>query len=335
MPRLRTAILLCPLLFAAVPAHAITVALVRPPGLSVAMTEALVRLHGELLSVGIDVEVADGPATREPGVRAWLDTLAAKRGASAVIDPAGDAIDVWIIDKASHRFEVSRVALEPGTENAAERLAIRAIEVLRSSFLEIDLMARERRREISTRPEAAVLGEVRGPPPERFGLALGAAALTSLDGVGPALVPLVRFDVALHPRFAVQAVLAGWGSRPTVASKTGSARVGQQYGVLGGCYRFRPGQGLRPFVALAAGALRTSVEGQADLPKQGHVLAQWSFLLDGSAGIELRLFGRTYVTLAAHVHAAEPYVAIHFVDTVVATSGRPNLLVTLAVGARR
>jgi hypothetical protein len=332
---LRIAILLCALLLAAVPAHAVTVALVRPPGLSVAMTEALVRLHGELLSVGIDVELADSPATREPGARAWLETLAKNRGASAVIDPVGDALDVWIIENATRRFEVSRVALEPGTENAAERLAIRAIEVLRSSFLEIDLMARERRREIGAKPAAAAHAEVLGPPPERFGLALGAAALTSLDGVGPALVPLLRFDLALHPRFAVQAVLAGWGSRPTVASKTGSARVGQQYGVLGGCYRFRPGQGLRPFVALAAGALRTTIEGQADLPKQAHSLVQWSFLLDANAGVELRLFGRTYATLAAHVHAAEPYVAIHFVDTVVATTGRPNLLVTLAVGARR
>jgi hypothetical protein len=334
MSRLRIAILPCALLLAAVPAHAITVALVRPSGLSAAMTEALVRLHGEFLSVGIDVEVADGPAAREPSARAWLETLVAKRGASAVIDPVGDALDVWIIDNASRRFEVSRVALEPGTENAAERLAIRAIEVLRSSFLEIDLMARERRREISTRP-AAAHAEVLAPPPERLGLALGAAALTSLDGVGPALVPLLRFDVALHPRFAVQAVLAGWGSRPTVASKTGSARVGQQYGVLGGCYRVRPGQGLRPFVALAAGALRTSIEGQVDLHKQAHSLVQWSFLLDANAGVELRLFGRTYATLAAHVHAAEPYVAIHFVDTVVATTGRPNLLITLAVGARR
>jgi hypothetical protein len=50
-------------------------------------------------------------------------------------------------------------------------------------------------------------------------------------------------------------------------------------------------------------------------------------------GAGLRLPGRYYLTLAAHVHMAEPYVTIYFVDRVVATSGRPNLALTLTVGA--
>jgi hypothetical protein len=39
------------------------------------------------------------------------------------------------------------------------------------------------------------------------------------------------------------------------------------------------------------------------------------------------------VTLAAHVQVAEPYIAIHVVDTLVATSGRPNVLLSLTLGA--
>ncbi len=69
------------------------------------------------------------------------------------------------------------------------------------------------------------------------------------------------------------------------------------------------------------------------LAQAGHRVDQWSFLLDGSLGAGLRLYRRYYLTLAAHVQMAEPYVAIHFVDAVVATSGRPNLLLTLTVGA--
>ena len=41
-------------------------------------------------------------------------------------------------------------------------------------------------------------------------------------------------------------------------------------------------------------------------------------------GARLSLPGRYHLTLAAHVQVAEPYIAIHFVDTLVATSGRPN-----------
>ena len=40
-----------------------------------------------------------------------------------------------------------------------------------------------------------------------------------------------------------------------------------------------------------------------------------------------------HLTLAAHVQVAEPYIAIHVVDTLVATSGRPNVLLSLTLGA--
>ena len=324
--------------------YAATVAIVRPPHPSPDLTETLSRLHGELLSVGLEVEITDGPAVgglSTTNSRPWLEKLAAERGVDAVINIVGDlapfAVDIWLVDKAHRKLEVSRVALEPNTENPSERLAIRAIEVLRSSFLEIDLAARERRGEAVAKPPTTrlPLGEVGKPTsrPERFGIEVGAAALTSLDGVGPAILPIVRFDWAARSWLVLQAAWAGLGSRPTVEKTAGSARIAQQYGVLGGCYRFRSDQWLWPFMAFSAGALRTSVDGQADSPKQGHSVDQWSFLLDGSLGAGLRLSGRTYVTLAAHAQVAAPYVAIRFGNEIVATSGRPNLLLTLTVGA--
>jgi hypothetical protein len=88
------------------------------------------------------------------------------------------------------------------------------------------------------------------------------------------------------------------------------------------------------FFALAAGLLRTSVEGSTDSPNnQGHATEQWSLLFDGSLGAGLRLGDRFTLTVAAHAQIAEPYVAIHFVDAVVATSARPNFVLTLTVGA--
>jgi hypothetical protein len=342
--RLQFAVLATTLLFWAVPAHAVTVALVRPPSPSPEMTETLVRLHGELLSVGIEVEITDGPSAREPGTadwRAWRKELASGRGLDAVVDIVTDgglvAVEVWITEKPPRTLEASRVALEADTQNASERLAIRALEVLRSNFVEIDLAARERRSEPVAKPPVTTLRREEASRAanhaERFGVELGAAALTSLDGVGPAILPILRLDWAVRPWLVLQASVAGMGSRPTVATTTGNARVAQQYGVLGGYYRFRSEQRLRPFLALSAGVLRSSVEGRADSPKQGHLARQWSFLLDGSLGADLPLGGRYHLSLAAHAHVAEPYVAILFLDEVVATSGRPNLLLTLALGA--
>ena len=345
---MRITILSSILLFWTAPLHAATVAIVRPQSASPDWTETLSRLHGELLSVGLEVEITEGPAGRGLGTteaRAWLEKLAAERGVDAIIDIIGDvapvAVDVWLVDKASRGREVSlhvsRVALEPNTEKPSERLAIRAIEVLRSSFLELDLAARERRTgTIAKQPTTSLpLAEENKQVSraERIGIEAGAAALTSLDGVGPTFLPILRIDWAARSWVVAQLTLAGLGNSPTVASTAGSARVTQQYLVLGGCYRSRADTWLRPFMALSSGVLRTSVEGQANAPKQGHAEGRWSFLLDGSLGAEMRLGGRYYAALAAHVQVAAPYVAIHFGDEVVATSGRPNLLMTLTVGA--
>ena len=343
MDRLHLALLALTLLLWAAPAYAATVAIVRPPNPTPELTETVSRLHGELLSVGLEVKLIDRPAELGPGradARPWLEKMAAEGAIDAVIDIIGEtapvAVDVWVIEKSPRRLGVSRVAVEPSARNPSERLAIRAIEVLRSSFLEKDMVARGQHGEPPqnrTTPSSPQRGRAEPARLERFGLELGAAALTSLDGVGPALLPIVRLDWAARSWLVVQAALAGLGSRPTVAATAGSARVAQQYGILGGCYRMGADPGLRPFFALSSGVLHTSVEGQADSPRRGHAVDQWSFLLDAGLGVGLRLYGPYTLTLAGHAQMAAPYVAIHLADPVVATTGRPNLAATLTVGA--
>jgi hypothetical protein len=216
-------------------------------------------------------------------------------------------------------------------------LALRAVEALRAGLLQIDWAARKRRPEPIAKPPMATVptGEVHEPAShgDRVGLEVGATVIMSLDGLGPAVLPTVRVGWAARPWLVMQASAAGLGSRSTVATTAAKARVAQQYAVLGGCYRLRSVERLWPFFGLAAGALRTSVEGQAGWGTGGHTVERWSGLIDVSLGAGLRLHGRSYLTLAAHVHVAEPYVAIYLVDRVGATSGRPNLLLTLTVGA--
>ncbi|HEY5283442.1 MAG TPA: hypothetical protein VIM14_11695 [Polyangia bacterium] len=307
------------------------------------VTQALTLLRGELLSVGLEVTMSDRAIARGVGESdsvAWLEALAAQ-GASAVIDPVGndglEAVDVWVLKTHPQRFEVIRVAVEPNAPRQAEMLALRAVEALRAGLLQIDWAERRRRYEPNARPAVAEVstGEVHEPASrsERVGIEVGAAAIMSLDGLGPAVLPTLRVGWAARPWLVLQASAAGLGSRSTVATTAGNARVAQQYAVLGGFYRLRPTHRLWPFFGLAAGALRTSVEGQAGQGTGGLTAERWSGLIDVSLGAGLRLYGRSYLTLAAHAQVAEPYVAIHIVDTVGATSGRPNLLLTLTVGA--
>ena len=98
------------LLFWTAPLYAATVAIVRPQSPSPDWTETLSRLHGELLSVGLEVELTEGPAARVLGTadsRAWLEKLAAERGVDAIIDIVGEvapvAVDVWLVDRPPRR----------------------------------------------------------------------------------------------------------------------------------------------------------------------------------------------------------------------------------------
>jgi hypothetical protein len=159
------------------------------------------------------------------------------------------------------------------------------------------------------------------------------AGLTGLDGVGLAIMPMARVDLVARPWLVLQVSAAGAGSRPTVATGDAEARVSQQLALLGACLRHHAERRWWPMVSLAAGVLHTSLEGRTGVDTMGQTVDQWSFLLDVGMGAGLRLSRRTFLTLAAHAQVAAPYVAVHLVDTVAGTSGRPNLLGVLTLGA--
>lgn len=314
-------------------AQASTVAIWRSKAPSAELSEALFRLQGELLALGLGVRVveANGPDAQ---------TVAANEGADALIEVTADGetlgIAVWVFAQPALRSDVSNVNVRRSEPDAAKTLAIRAIEVLRSRLLELDLAARP----IEKKPQAKAATrlspastDVTSPPSDRMGIAAGAAMLMSLDGVGPAFLPVLRLEWAPRSWFFAQATLAGLGSRPKIQSELGSADVAQSYALLGFGYSATLRSGLRPFVGLAAGALRTSLDGRAVSPNEGHTVALWSFLMDGSIGASLPIRGPIYLTLASQLQMAAPYVSVHFVDRTVASSGRPNLVFTLTAGA--
>lgn len=327
------------------PAQAATVAIVRPAGASPTLTETLGRIRGELASVGFAIEMVDQPATEsaaDHASRSWLEELATRRGFDAAIaivgDLSPDSVEVWVVDKVTKKSVVRTVPLGSTAEPVPKTLSIRAIELLRSSLLEIDLMAGDKRPGAGMAPSPAVVQflekERLVSRPERLGVELGGIALMSLDGVGPAFMPVLGVDWAMGRALAAQVTLAGLGTHPTAGSREGSAEIAQAYGLLGGCYSFLREQRLRPFVALAAGVLHTSVEGRTESSaNQEQQATQWSFLLDVRAGASLRLRDRLFVTFAWHAQVASPRLAFRVVDEVVARSAGPNLALSLAMGA--
>jgi len=323
---------------------AATVVIMPSVNASPGMAETVMRIRGELLSAGFVVEVLDEAAIQ--GVigrqsQDALERLAEQRGADAVLAIVGDAtpnlVEIWVGDRVTGRSVVRKLPFEPKFGHAPETVAIRTIELLRSSFLEIDLSATGRRNQApsGSPPTVEVVARDKRHQ-ELFGVELGGAASLGFDGIGLALLPLLRFNWAVRSWFLAQAAMAGLGTHPSVENATGSAQISQQFGVLGACFRSRAGRGLRPFATLSAGALHTSVVGRANVANQmlqsRHDEA-WSFLLDASLGTALPLHDRLYLTLALHAQLAQPYPAVHFLDTVVATSAHPSLLLTVSAGA--
>jgi hypothetical protein len=328
---------------AAGPTSGARVVIVRPANSPPVMVETLVRLKGELTAAGFETEIVDGPADAADHSRTGLERLAAQRKADAVVaiigDLAPDSVEVWVVDQVTGKSVVRRMPFEPSAPQASKTLALRAIELLRASFLEIELSVHSRPPAPTQRPAApptiVPFVEMERPsrPAERFGVQVGVVAVMNMERLGPALLPVARFDWSLGSRLVAHVTLAGLGTRPTVDSPVGSAQVLQSFGLLGGSFFFGSDARLRPFVEIAAGVLRTSVEGRADAPNQGRAADQWSVLGDVGVGAVLRLPDRFYLALGTHAQLAEPYPVVRFLGKVVATTARPNLLLTLTVGA--
>lgn len=329
---------ICALLFWGRSAQARTVAVVYPHGAEPTIVETVARVRGELLAVGLRVHDVERRAPWvEASSSARVIELQQRERLDAVISIPNRSepplVDVWVFESSAEAPHVTRVSLEPGTENAPEKLAIRAIDVLRSTFLELDIQnqARSGPTEVGLEPDQTAVPEVGGDA-TTVGLAAGLAMLTGFDGVKPAVMPTARIDLALNPTWTLQVAAAGLGTRPSLDAASYGAQIQQVYAVFGARYRFDLGRDWRPFGALSAGILSTSVEGRADFP--GHAQNQnlRSLLVEGSLGADWAVFDDYYFSLAAHLHLAAPSANVIIVDSVVATTGRPNLALTFTFG---
>ena len=320
---------------------AATVILVRPANPKAVTAEALVRIHGELVSAGFDVQIM----ATTPGVdpRASLEQVASGSNVDAVVAILGDAtpgpVEVWVIDRVTAKSVVRRIPSQPDSDRAAEILAIRAIELLRASLLEV-AMAGGREPPIVAKPPPAEVTRfvdraLDSRKSSRWAIEVGGGVAASFDGVGPAVLPMIRLDRAVGAHGLVRVTAAGLGSRSRVEALSGSADVAVQFGLIEAGIRLRPRQRLQPLFFLGAGARYTSAEGRASglyQAYQGQTAGLWSFLADAGTGIRLSLHSRFEIALEVHAQLAQPYPAIHFVDSpTVPTAGRPDLLPSLTL----
>jgi len=219
----------------------------------------------------------------------------------------------------------------------AQVLSVRAVELLRASFLELA---------IATPPD-----NNNAPPTtpvvERWATATleesdwtwaveaGGGTAYAVDGPWNAILSVARIERALGSRFCARVSFAGLGTTARVDTPQGYAAVSQTILLAEIIARFRRGRRLEPLVSLGAGALRLAADSHESAPFLAISGARWGAAGDVGVGLRIPL-RRHRFELGTEVHAlfAQPYPTVQFLGNEVARAGRPSLIgsVTLLGG---
>ena len=312
------------------PAPAPKVILLRPPAAPAAVSEALVRLQAELTVEGFDAQVTEFDLGAD--VRASLEKVAPTMAATAVVavvagaDPA--SAELWVVDRMTGKTVVRRVHADPkATARIAEVLSVRAVELLRASFLELAITSRPAPDvvEVPLPTEPVVTRFVTEPleeaePDWTWAVEAGARRHGRAPGrVGrhdaARRVPAGRARAARVQRAAVRArVVRGAGDagagrsagrlRERVADHRARRRRWCASGAGGGWSRWSRS---------APASCYLTAEGHESAPYIGGNAYRVSAAADAGVGLRMPLRPRR-VELGVEVHAllAEPYPVVRF-----------------------
>ncbi|WP_437580456.1 hypothetical protein [Sorangium sp. So ce887] len=316
--------------------------LVRPGAADPSISEALIRIRGELVADGFDVELLDAQSASAP--RPTMDDAGQQAGSAALIGlflaPDGQAAELWVVDPRTNETLVRQIDTRgEAREHIVEVLAVRAVELLRASLLELLMSSRRSAAPAAAPPPSEVSRQVPRraerslDPPRRsmWGVELGGGLLASPGGIGPALLLIARLRVAPPGPIEGRLSLAGLGTAPRVAGPQGSATVQQRFGLVELAALPWPELRLRPRFSVGLGALHVAVDGEASWPYRGVHSAQWAFAADAGAGVEFGIVRRLDVVVEAHALVAHPYPVVRFVETEAARGARPALLGSLSL----
>jgi hypothetical protein len=227
-------------------------------------------------------------------------------------------------------------------------LSIRALELLRASFLEVALGGTPRTPKVAPPPPPPV--EVTRWTREalqeadrnelNWAVEAGAYVRGSLDGIPASVVPLLRLERRLGTFFMLRLTAAGLGSpagvQGSVGSGLGNADVSHQIGLLELVLRFRSGKGIQPFLSLGGGVLEVTVTGthtpDSKIYDPGKTVS-YSGTVNAGAGLRFPIQRRFEVAVEVQAEVAEPYPIIRIASQEAAREGIPTLVGSLTLAA--
>jgi hypothetical protein len=299
------------------------------------------RLSRELAAMGVRVVQSDAPA-REVS-REDLELAAQRAGALAAfrLRPSQHGVDVWLFDRATSKFVLRDEVLLGDADEDQRVVAVRAVELLRASLLEVSQPT------FAPRPTAApLLPQARAiaraiivsPPPgwPRLAMHFGGGALVSEGGVeasghaalDAAWAPHVRARIGVAALFpTIAPMLRTSSAEASLSTLLVSARATGQ--LLPTTSRFA----VRVGAELGVGAI--SIMG---VPSEGYVgsqSVQWIAVTGGLASVSLALGAGFVLTAEGRAVVGLPGLSIRFADVEVARYAQLSGVFTIALGIER
>ncbi len=298
-------------------------------------------MRSELLAAGFEVLTIADPA----GDPTLLEAIAQRTDSSAaisVVQPPGNlAADVWISDRVTGKTLLRHVRPERVAPEAPSIIAIRAVELLRASFLELN-EAHPPRGEATAAP---ALRAWVAPPPvatvvadraadagdlarSRWSFAASAAGIGGPGGLPVGLAPAVSVSWRASSVWAGELFALG-PALGTVETSVGNAKLDQE--LFASRVRFEMVTArtrFTPFLVGGFGVYHLGARGAASEPyvaSSGHA---WAGLAIGGLGLSAWL--SRSIGLVAEIDALvmAPRPVVHFVGQDPLYGGRPTLLGT-------
>ena len=297
--------------------------------------ETLTRARAELTGAGFRVIVAprgDGDA------RASLEDAIRDAGAIAAIaiesKQSSSVVEVWVSDRLTGKLSIRPVESKG---EAPAFLAIRAVELLRASLLELASPPRTAETPVDPPPAVKKLTdattETNASRRTGFGIEAGMMGLLSVDGVHPAIAPMLRVSYGAAVGVGGRISWAGPSFGPGLEGALGQAAITQYLGVAELVYSPPLGGPVALVFNGGLGAYHVRAAGELLDPQRARSGGSTTFLATWGTGLDFRIHPRFGLALETLVGVSAPRVTVDMGDEQVGRFGRPLLGASLgAVG---
>lgn len=314
------------------------VAIVLRPSAAADATGFEVQLGSELRAAGFEVVMVSAVATTPQELEALAEKSQSVAAISIEQPPGGVTASVWVTERMTGKTLLRSVRPEKISPEAPSIVALRAVELLRASLLELNENHPPRgSMPVPASVRAWIAPEPKSRPvspdsrPLLWGVAMGATLLGAPGGVPASVGPALGF--LWHPDAIWTGELRWEGPYfGTVQSDIGSSSVSQEMLTLR--IRLEPWGGqstFSPWVAVGMGGHHLGSHGRAASPYSGRTEGGYTAVALAALGMRARAGRGFYVVPEFNVAVAATRPVVHFADRSAVHTGRPWLSGTLSL----